>query len=299
MTDVRAARPLGRADLLILFAIFCVVLALLLAAILRSRETSQRTFCQNNLRRIGMALQSYHDRTGRFPPGYTSYVASDGTDLGPGWGWGARLLADLEQASLMKLIDFKRDVRDPSQQAPRTCLIAVFQCPTDRPPTLVTVRDARGRQLAEVAHANYIAMNGNNGVSRHAGRNDGPFLRNRAFRSSDIVDGLAQTIFVGERSSDRSLATWVGVVADGVVPPRDGSAYPELAPALVLGHAGVHLPNHPTVRDLDAFASCHPAGVNFLFGDGAVRTIPYTIAPHVYDALATRAGQEPVDLNEL
>ena len=59
------------------------------------------------------------------------------------------------------------------------------------------------------------------------------------------------------------------------------------------------MPTHPRLRDVGAFASRHPAGVNFLFGDGAVRLLNYTIAPHVYDALATRAGRDPVNLNDL
>jgi hypothetical protein len=42
------------------------------------------------------------------------------------------------------------------------------------------------------------------------------------------------------------------------------------------------------------FSSFHPAGTNFLLGDGSVRLISETIDTQVYFALCTRAGGEPV-----
>ena len=42
-------------------------------------------------------------------------------------------------------------------------------------------------------------------------------------------------------------------------------------------------------------SSRHTSGVNFLFGDGSVRLISNAISQQTYDALATRAGGEPVD----
>ena len=68
--------------------------------------------------------------------------------------------------------------------------------------------------------------------------------------------------------------------------------------ALVLGHAGPHLPNNPLVTDADAFSSGHSQGVNFLFGDGSVQSINSSIATNVYDALATRAGKESINEND-
>lgn len=68
----------------------------------------------------------------------------------------------------------------------------------------------------------------------------------------------------------------------------------ELAAALVLSHAGPHIPNTPEVTDADVTASYHPMGVNFLFGDGSVHAINNSIAIPVYDALATRQGGEAV-----
>ena len=62
-----------------------------------------------------------------------------------------------------------------------------------------------------------------------------------------------------------------------------------LAQALVLGHGSrTHLPNDPALWDADVFYSRHTAGVNFLFGDGSVRTIAPSINGIVYENLLSR-----------
>ena len=43
---------------------------------------------------------------------------------------------------------------------------------------------------------------------------------------------------------------------------------------------------------LDDFSSEHPAGTNFVMGDGSVRLVTETINLNVYRALATRSGGE-------
>ena len=45
-------------------------------------------------------MHNYHDHTSHIPPGYLTALDSSGNELGPGWGWGSMLLADLEQLSL-------------------------------------------------------------------------------------------------------------------------------------------------------------------------------------------------------
>jgi len=143
-----------------------------------------------------------------------------------------------------------------------------------------------------VAYGNYVAINGNGGVSDFAGSNDGAFLRNRWLRIADMTDGLSNTLFVGERCSRMSFTSWTGAVTGGEVPSQLDPAASESSAALVLSHAGPHVPNNPEVTDADATASFHPIGVNFLFGDGSVHVINNTIDVPIYDALATRQGGE-------
>jgi prepilin-type N-terminal cleavage/methylation domain-containing protein/prepilin-type processing-associated H-X9-DG protein len=289
-------------ELLIVLAIIVILLGLLLPAAQKAREAANLMKCKNNLKQIGIALQSYHDRTGNFPPGYQTMVAADNSDLGPGWGWASFLLDDLEQNALKSQIDFSADIKDSSNVSVRTLVLPVFQCPSETRGGTFTVVDPNGNPLVDVAEGNYVAMNGVLGVSSDSFDNNGAFLRNMTFRIRDITDGLSNTLFVGERCTNMSHTTWTGAVTGGVVPAQrypdlaEQLANAELASALVLAHGSrSHIPNDQLVFDADATASYHIGGVNFLLGDGSVRTIPNSIDGIVYEALLTRAGGEPID----
>ncbi len=52
--------------------VILVMGALLLPAIQAAREAARRSACVNNLRQVGMALQSYHDKYKSFPPAVTA-----------------------------------------------------------------------------------------------------------------------------------------------------------------------------------------------------------------------------------
>src|SRR5207302_801481 len=243
---------------------------------------------------------------GALPPGYLTQVGPNNDDLGPGWGWGAFLLDDLEQGPLQRRIRFDLQISDPANAGVRVAHLPVFVCPSEANIShTFTVVDANGNPICDVARASYVAMNGILGVSSDAWDNNGAFIRNRGFRFAEIADGLSNTLFVGERATNMSSVTWTGAVTNGVVPAQ---RYPtlaaqfanaELASALVLSHgSSAHLPNNPLVFDADATSSYHQQGVNFLFGDGSVRAISNNINGLTYEALLTRRGGEAINGND-
>jgi prepilin-type N-terminal cleavage/methylation domain-containing protein/prepilin-type processing-associated H-X9-DG protein len=308
-------------ELLVVIAIIGVLIAVLLPAVQKVRTLAARLECKNNLRQVGLALQNYHGRNNCFPPAYITNL-QPGTqpsqdvngnctwnETGPGWGWGALLLGDLDQGPLSQQIRFDLDIKDPANAVTRNVSLKVFTCPSEPQPDNFTLVDANGNALLDtngqaitVAHSSYVAINGAPlGVTGDAFDNNGAFVRNKYMQIKNITDGLSNTLFIGERCTNMSNTTWVGAVQGAVVPDlrysEQGSqlAAAEGDSALVLAHGSTtHLPNNPLVFDADATASFHDAGVNFLFGDGSVQVINDKINPNTYQALCTRNGGEVI-----
>jgi prepilin-type N-terminal cleavage/methylation domain-containing protein/prepilin-type processing-associated H-X9-DG protein len=289
-------------ELLVVISIIAVLIGLLLPAVQAAREAARRTQCTNNLKQIGLALHNYEATHHTFPPGYVSNFDANGTDTGPGWGWAAMLLPQLEQTPVFSAINFALAIEAPANSTSRLANVNNFLCPSD--PTAsaywAVQRDfATGaplRDICQVAPSNYVGMYG---IGEPGPGGDGVFFRNSAVALRDITDGTAQTLAAGERSHRLGEATWVGSVTGAIMYPTDndniGKYATETSSGMVLGHVGEGAgPGDPN-SDVNQFYSFHSGrGVNFLFGDGHVAFLKATINYRVYLALATRAGGEVV-----
>jgi prepilin-type N-terminal cleavage/methylation domain-containing protein/prepilin-type processing-associated H-X9-DG protein len=291
-------------ELLVVIAIIAVLIALLVPAVQKVRESASRIHCRNNLKQLGLAFHSYHNVARVFPPGFTSAAAAvDGPGTGPGWGWGAHLLPYIEQSALHERIDFTKDIANPVNSMPRVVMIPTYRCQSDNPAnSIFVVKDANGAALCDLAFSNYVGMAGVNEVSTFPDTSNGQpgvLLRNSRVTFTQIFDGSSNTLMVGERTSRQSPQTaWAGAVTNGVVPQfLNPSLGIEAEGVLVLTNSGTvaqgRVPNCGLDHVEDANSN-HPGSVNFLFADGTVRGITNTITPAVWVALATRSGGEVV-----
>ncbi len=264
-------------ELLVVIAIIAVLIGLLLPAVQKVREAANRLECRNNLKQIGLGMHNYHDQHRVFPPGYWSGVDSTGVETGPGWGWAAYLLGEIEQGNIKGRIDLTKSIGDAANGFARVQRIPIFQCPSDD--EIGTFTPENG--TFQVAHSNYVAVFGSNEMEDGPGAGNGIFFRNSKISIAKIQDGTSNTLMVGERSTNLHLPTWTGAIS-GL----------DEAPALVLGSAD-HPPNDPAAHEED-FWSRHTQGVNFLLADGSVQILGNSINPVTYQALATRRGGEPL-----
>jgi prepilin-type N-terminal cleavage/methylation domain-containing protein/prepilin-type processing-associated H-X9-DG protein len=299
-------------ELLVVIAIIAILIALLLPAVQKAREAARRASCQNNLKQIGVALHNYADVHSVFPPGYVSAVDysldDENNDLGSGWGWAAMLLPQLEQRDVYNAINLSLNIEHAANITARTRQLEVFLCPSSTPNLgLWPVTDDTGSNvISEVATSNYVAVFGTGEVGDSLDTADGMFFRNSKIGPRDVVDGLSQTLAVGERSSNLSPVTWTGRVSGGwsfATPRANGGTVlsnppPEPAFVMIMGPAGLEdgnrTPNDPEAH-IEDFWSWHSGGVHFLMADGAVRFVSDHVDTVLYRALTTRHGHEPID----
>lgn len=292
MNTLRYRRAFTLVELLVVIAIIGILVGLLLPAVQAAREAARRTACVNSLKQIGVALHNYHDLNLAQPPGWMGLDLTTNQPLvhgEPGWGWASKLLPMLELSNVSdRMIDYQRPITDPVNQAAREYVLPIFRCRSDTGLStfFLPAEENPQEMVTKLSTSNYVGMFGTLEIEEieeaplgFVARSDGSFWHLDAARFGDYLDGLSNTIVVGERSSRYGYSTWTGTVPGG-------SEFIQR----ILGITD-HPPNHPGAH-LDDFTSEHPAGANFLMGDGSVRLISETIDLDAYRAMATRAGGE-------
>ena len=103
-------------ELLVVIAIIAVLIAMLVPAVQRVRESANRTQCLNNLKQIGLACHNYASVNKGLPP--LAITANNGLPpyIPGGWGRGSiyqQILPYVEQQTLLTGYTFTNDWQDP------------------------------------------------------------------------------------------------------------------------------------------------------------------------------------------
>ncbi len=302
-------------ELLVVIAIIGILVALLLPAVQAAREAARRMSCANNLLQVILAVQEYESAHQVYPPG-TIDAQGPISNVPKGYhhNWISQILPFLEQKPLARHIDYRVSVYDVANRPARRVHLEILRCPS--------------------------SPSGGKGYSDYAGihndietpidvDNNGIFFLNSRIRFDDVVDGVSNTLFIGEkatllgdlgwmsgtRATLRNMGSFNGTgrrlpwTTAGFPPGVVGDA--SLAPTLS-GEAleAILLPiNSPDRwRNVDplsvaakppedpnlavgGFSSVHPGGGQSALGDGSVRFMPQTIDVQVRHQLANRADR--------
>ena len=144
-------------ELLVVISIIGLLVGLLLPAVQAAREAARRIQCSNNLRQLGIALNSYHDTQRRFPAGFVIPVRLM---------WSGSLLPQIEQANLFNSLQFDQPWEIANTPNGRACatFIPTYRCPSsDAPEHPTNVGSLPGR-----VPASYLAV-GSGTATRESG----------------------------------------------------------------------------------------------------------------------------------
>jgi prepilin-type processing-associated H-X9-DG protein len=148
-----------------------------------------------------------------------------------------------------------------------------------------------------VAFTCYLGVEGKDVYSQ-----DGVFFKDSNIRMADISDGTSQTLLAGERppSADFQYGWWYAGIgqkftdsADMILGVEEQNIMPVTAGSCPPGTYAFEPGTIGNQCDMFHFWSLHSGGAHFLFADGSVHFLTYSVAP-LLPALASRAGGESV-----
>jgi type II secretory pathway pseudopilin PulG len=314
-SPIRSA-PIGLTlvELLVVVSIIAMIAALLLPAVQAAREAARRMQCGNNLKQVGMALQSYADVHGSLPPGNITMGPCCNTPTQTVWS--VSILPYLELRTLLDLYDARLPLEDAGHAQLRSQQVAVYNCPSDSQAGRLLTPAAGPHQDQVWMTSSYRGMSGASwyagsaysyrkhwdssdildplcprqyrGALHWVGRVNDQSNEYDCERLSHITDGLSNTLLVGEyttKTSPRRTTFWAygyTSFALSCMTPESRTLIADFDKCAKQGDAG------PCKR---AFGSLHDGGViQFLKCDGSVMAISPGIDRSCYGAMATIAG---------
>jgi prepilin-type N-terminal cleavage/methylation domain-containing protein len=159
-------------ELLVVIAIIGTLVALLLPAVQRSRESSRRSTCLNNLKQIALSTQQFENRYRRFPGVFEEIPyqlrISDSSERFTTWS--VFLLPAMERQAIF---DAYAKGIIPSPQA----YVDTYLCPSD------------SAKMRSGSAASYVANAGWGTSARYQKPANGPFLNRVYDPKAAVVDG--------------------------------------------------------------------------------------------------------------
>lgn len=258
-------------ELLVVIAIITILITIMFPAVQFAREKARQSTCRDSLKQIGLAFQMYHDAHKSFPSGFDRAWF--------GHGWGTATLPFLGHGDLYDQVRPNGNgyaSRWGQADLIENTNVGLFLCPSSADRTTI--------HGTELGRSNYA---GSSGPFFGLGQPPlGILYGGSIVTDGEIVDGLSNTLLVGEGEDDRrshQKSIWAGTLCVAAQTTRRTDA----ASRLNSGDG--------------VFGSSHPNIVQFVFCDGAVHRLTPSIdsdvdqgtAMSVFQRLGHRADGMP------
>ncbi len=337
-------------ELLVVIAIIAILVALLLPAVQQAREAARRSQCKNNLKQIGLALHNHMDTYGSFPPGYVCYDETSQRFRTGGWqdddrneigfSWLPMLFPFMEEPARWDQIDACNRDRGTGTHNPSDHCEAVggavgnigreplvfHTCPSNP-----KIRKQFGGKigLEALAKGNYAASWGSGDMlSWESNSTKGAFgcvhipqakvdasgdrfQQSQGVRSSDITDGMSNTVAVSEviatdgattaTSSNDIRGVWINPGMGATIFTGARNPNSPLEDILAACDTAIPATERPFLKCTEArtssalFAaarSYHAGGVNAAMCDGSVRFFSENISDVIWAGVNTARNGE-------
>jgi len=311
-------------ELLVVIAIIGILIALLLPALQIAREAARNAQCVNNMKQIALAIHSYAESNGSFPPGGITEGNCCGTPSGTTWT--VSILPYLDKKSIEDQYDYNAFNEDPQNLLVREMIVADYVCPSDQgTEDLAQPESGPGSNLL-YRPGTYRAVSGrgdgrgwwdnnqNNmypkrwrgalhsiGIERmpidqevRTAEGEGEFRTLDVEKFRNFKDGNSNTLLIGEmttRTQNESTASrrtfWAYTYTSynqSTLTPQTRSLLGDYQLCDAIGGTGG---NNTCKR---GWGSYHTGGINYAVIDGSVRSISRTIDVNLLVALGSIAG---------
>lgn len=294
----RSWRGFTLIELLVVISICSLLIALLLPAVQSAREAARRSQCANNLKQIGIAIQSYEALFNAFPPGrfmtYDPRFAGSNypcTSVGPDKSIFILMLPQEGEQPLYNSINHSLGILAFENRTAESVSINMFACPDDWaagfPRALdyqqvIAAGEALPSERPNAVFTSYSACYGSYYILWNycgppapgmVAQANGTFNDLSLIRPASVTDGMSQTIFVSEKATAllRSFDTVNPVIFTRYGWYFMGNWGDTLFTTFYPPNAYRRVARGAIDAQVCSASSLHPGGVNVLFGDGSVR----------------------------
>lgn len=300
-------------ELLVVVSIVTILLAFILPAVIYSREASRRAECQNKLRQIGLAFQSFESSHTLIPSNGWGYrwIADPNRGVGvrqPG-GWIFQITPYTE---FVLPVGKSQDVFGQFQLRTKLSVTsnALMRCPSRPNGELLPAGQAstpfNASFMALVSKTDYAVNEGDVITNTGAGPSSlvegdstytwnlpvkatGLSFQRSRLRWADVTDGLSTTYLCGEKYvSAEHYRTEMD-------PGYDQSQFSGVD--LDLNRWTIDRPRKDSIEfAVRIFGSAHATGCNMLLCDGSVHLVSYEVSSSIHRSLGNRFDGTPTSI---